>query len=62
MNADALSIGTCLEEDTWLRCSGGCNNNEIGGICQSKSCKSGQNAGVTIECKNCKYCYGRIND
>ena len=54
LNVDALNIGTCLEEDTWMRCSGGCNSHEIGGICQGKSCKSGEKAGVEIKCENCK--------
>ena len=53
LNTDALNIGNCKEVDSWLRCSGSCNNLEIGGICEDKSCKAGENAGVKLECHNC---------
>ena len=38
-----------------MRCTGGCNDFDVGGICGGKSCKAGQNAGVKIQCLNREY-------
>ena len=30
---DSFKIGQCGSDDAWLQCSGGCNDNNIGGKC-----------------------------
>ena len=56
LEADALRIGECLSGDTWLECSGGCNNMKIGGSCDDhiglggSKCVIGEPAGFEIYC------------
>ena len=56
LEADALRIGACLSGDTWLKCSGGCNNMKIGGSCDDhiglggSKCVIGEPAGFEIYC------------
>ena len=52
--SDGLTIGQCLQGDTWLKCSqNDCNQLQVGGQCKNGgSCKKGQNAAVSIDCFN----------
>ena len=56
LEADARRIGDCLSGDTWLKCSGGCNNMKIGGSCDDhiglggSKCVIGEPAGFEIYC------------
>ena len=36
LNTDALKIGQCNKGDSWLGCTGGCNNLQVGGQCRGK--------------------------
>ena len=57
LGSDAIRIGKCREGDSWLRCSGGCNDNQVGGQCPSirtgnGQCTAGARAGIKIECSS----------
>ena len=50
---DAFRFGTCGKDDKWEECTGGCNDNEIGGSCYknaSANCKAGQPVAINITC------------
>ena len=52
---DAFKIGECRKDDTWLNCSGGCNDYEIGGSCKGHpfaNCSSGHTIKIAISCIN----------
>ena len=51
---DAFKLGQCKSDDAWLRCSGGCNDNNIGAHCQddvNTNCSAGQPVKFNITCK-----------
>merc|ERR1711971_132686 len=49
---DALKIGKCNSGDSWLGCTGECNDLEIGGYCRplGQVCTAGSKFGVQIRC------------
>ena len=50
---DAFKIGQCDSDDAWLQCSGGCNDNNIGGKCSDDinvDCSGGQPVKTKITC------------
>ena len=50
---DAFKIGECRKDDTWLNCSGGCNDCETGGSCKGHpfaNCSSGHTIKIAISC------------
>ena len=46
---DAIRIGLCKNSDTLERCTGGCNEYEVGNGCAN--CASGEEAKITIACQ-----------
>ena len=54
LTQDAMRVGGCVETDTNLtKCSGGCNDMEVGGACPgigTSKCMAGKNAGLTVKC------------
>ena len=51
---DAFSIGQCNENDSGLNCSGGCNDNKVGGKCAEDNkidCSAGQPVRIRIVCE-----------
>ena len=51
---DAFKIGQCDSDDAWLQCSGGCNDNDIGGRCTDNvymDCAAGQPVKINITCE-----------
>jgi len=53
LKKDALKIGKCSNGDSWLSCTGGCNDLGIGGTCPlgDGPCNKGDRGGVKIECR-----------
>ena len=52
-STDAFKIGECKKRDTWLNCSGGCNDYEIGGSCKNQkpvNCSAGHTIRIAISC------------
>ena len=50
---DAFRFGSCRKDDKWGRCTGGCNDNKIGGSCDVNSsaiCESGYSVRINITC------------
>ena len=50
---NSLRIGQCENGDTLDRCSGGCNDYQLGGSCSNNNqvkCGKEQDAKMTIEC------------
>ena len=50
---DAFRFGSCRKNDKWGRCTGGCNDNKIGGSCDVNSsaiCESGHSVRINITC------------
>ena len=48
---DGFRIGECKTNDIWGQCTGGCNDQTIGGT-HCSDCRSGAMAGLKIECSN----------
>lgn len=51
--SDGIRIGMCNEGDTWLSCTGGCNDLSVGGD-HCSNCQAGAMAGLQIDCFNGK--------
>ena len=50
---DSFKIGECKRYDPWLRCTGGCNDYELGGHCKGNphvKCSAGQTVKISISC------------
>ena len=50
---DSFKLGQCDSNDAWLQCSGGCNDNNIGGLCHddvNMNCSAGQPVKMNITC------------
>ena len=49
--SDGIRVGKCNEGDTWLSCTGGCNDLSVGGD-HCSDCQAGAMAGLKIDCFN----------
>ena len=54
-SVDAFRVGKCQHDDSWGSCTGGCNDNEIGGHCNEHvmntgMCNAGQPVRIKITC------------
>ena len=50
---DSFRFGKCEDDDPWGKCSGGCNDNRLGGKCHTNanaSCQAGQSLRVKVTC------------
>ena len=48
---DTFWVGKCDENDSWTRCSGGCNLNRLGGDCDNEnSCTQGKARRMHLSC------------
>ena len=59
LEKDAIRIGMCSINDTWLSCTGGCNDLEIGQGC-SEHCDANSLASIEIKCSHGKKYYKRM--
>ena len=51
--SDAIRIGECEDNDSWLNCNGGCNDLKVGDHCQENinaKCGIGEPAKIEIQC------------
>ena len=51
---DSFKVGKCDSDDAWLQCNGGCNDNNIGGLCHddvNMNCSAGQPVKLNITCQ-----------
>ena len=51
---DSFKLGQCESDDAWLQCSGGCNDNSIGGKCADDmniDCSAEQPVKINITCE-----------
>ena len=58
LKTDALRVGKCLKGDSWLECTGGCNELGIGSNCLhnvNAKCAAGDMANIEIECRTGKF-------
>ena len=46
---DGIRVGRCNIGDTWLSCTGGCNDLSVGGG-QCSDCRTGVRSGVQVAC------------
>ena len=56
LEKDAIRIGKCLSNDTWLSCSGGCNDLGTGQGC-SEDCDANSPYSIEIKCSHGKKYY-----
>ena len=55
LEKNAIRIGKCLSNDTWLSCSGGCNDRLTGQGCNSgDNCGANSPASIEIKCSQGK--------
>lgn len=50
---DSFRIGKCYRSDSWLSCTGGCNDYQAGGACRNNrdaKCDRNQAVKISIEC------------
>ena len=55
-SVDAFKVGSCLKGDTWGKCTGGCNDMEVGGNCHQNTkalCTPRDPVRINITC-SCK--------
>lgn len=56
MESDGIQIGECTKSDTWLACTGGCNDMVIGKGCADCRAEK-QKVKIEVECKEGKQIY-----
>ena len=52
-SVDAFKLGTCLANDKWGNCNGGCNDYSVGNHCinnKNANCAAGEPVGIRITC------------
>ena len=50
---DTFKVGQCDAHNTWKNCTGGCNDDTIGGMCvgnNNADCSAGQPVKITLAC------------